>query len=610
MMNSALRAWIPTALAYLVMLTASAQAASVELTLGEPEPLPERLYSFNTNLLTATAFQGVTYGGPEFEDAVRDLRPRGLRFPGGTIANNYLWRTDSFSEQKDDKTGWAGEQLRLFRKMGRPYDLPGFTRVCKQFGVRPIWVLNVYEESPKSLGALLDHFDEIGLKVQAIEMGNEPYWDPRSFNNVQKYIAYCRPLAKTLRAKRPEIRIGACFGPLNRGFNYEEKWNAPLARETWYDAVVFHEYYGGQGFALDEGERLPARALLRPDALFDEPVEELSTLVPGKPIWFTEWNIGQKGLAQWKNTGGELLFLATAHTRLLEQRHAIQWACFHQFYDGKFGTFYYDKESGTIQTTASYELFRLLGMAFHEADAFLPLTSTDQDIVGFATAGRDGIRLFLVNRNNAPRDVCLPKGLAVDAKRLTIECPPETGLPISTPLAKAFELDEGEVVLPAHTVSLVASKSHLAVADQTDGGECLFPARPHLTLWYPPYARQQPRVDASGTYTLDLAKLADKPMAVVKMQLAGLDLKPGERYRLAFEARADRHIALIVKLPEPTEGSSAAPTPVGPPFRRFRFDFRYSPEENGGEISFFFTKEAIAKGPNVVLRKITLIAAP
>ena len=41
------------------------------LTLGPAEPVPATLYTFNSNLLTATAFHGLTYDGPEFEKAVR-----------------------------------------------------------------------------------------------------------------------------------------------------------------------------------------------------------------------------------------------------------------------------------------------------------------------------------------------------------------------------------------------------------------------------------------------------------------------------------------------------------------------------------------------------------
>ena len=55
-----------------------------------------------------------------------------------------------------------------------------------------------------------------------------------------------------------------------KGFNYHEAWNAVLAQEKWFDAIVFHDYYGGQGLALEKGERLPAKVLLYPEAFINE----------------------------------------------------------------------------------------------------------------------------------------------------------------------------------------------------------------------------------------------------------------------------------------------------------------------------------------------------
>ena len=264
-------------LAAVVSLSAGpAVAQPVTVTLGPAEALPGRLYAFNTNLLTETAFRGWSYDGPQLGDAVRALKPRGLRFPGGTIANNYLWREDSFSEPTGDRTKWAGEQLRLFRKIGRPYDLPGFAKVCARHELEPVWVLNVYEETPESVAALMKHLGELGLNVRAVEFGNEPYWDGRSFLNVWKYMEFCRPLAAALRKHDPAVKIGACFGPVGEGgFDYGTKWNAPLAKETWFDAAVHHDYYGGQGFVLEQGDAVPVEALLKPEAWVDRGIDSL-----------------------------------------------------------------------------------------------------------------------------------------------------------------------------------------------------------------------------------------------------------------------------------------------------------------------------------------------
>ena len=191
--------------------------------------------------------------------------------------------------------------------------------------------MNVYEETPQSVRELLEQFDKLDLLVRKIEMGNEAYWDGRSLMNADQYIEFCRPLAQAIRAHRPDIQIGACFGPVDRG-NYRENWNSKIAAEDWFDAIVYHEYYGGQGFTLEKGDALSADMLLHPERLFDEPAKVFSGMLPDVPIWFTEWNIGNEALKQWKNTGAELLFIAAATNTLLRHHNTIPVSCFHQIH--------------------------------------------------------------------------------------------------------------------------------------------------------------------------------------------------------------------------------------------------------------------------------------
>ncbi len=107
----------------LILLLACVAVRGAEINavkLGKAEPLPGRLYGFNSDMVAATAFQGITSVGVEMENAVRELRPQALRFPGGSTANNYLWRKDSFSEATGDLTGWAGEHIGSSARSGAP----------------------------------------------------------------------------------------------------------------------------------------------------------------------------------------------------------------------------------------------------------------------------------------------------------------------------------------------------------------------------------------------------------------------------------------------------------------------------------------------------------
>ena len=591
-------------MSYFLSLALVGAAVPTAVTLGPAEPLPGSLHGFNTYFLTATAFRGMTYDGPQVEAAIRALRPCSLRFPGGTIANNYLWREDSFSEPTADKTGWAGEQVRLFRKLEKEYGLAGFARLCNRYDLEPVWVLNVYEETPESVVALFDRLDELGLNVRRVEFGNEPYWDGRSFNDVARYSAACRPLAAALHAARPAVKIGACFGPHGEGYDYQANWNMPLGKEAWYDAAVFHDYYGGQGFALEAGEKLPAAALLRPAALVDDAVATLDAAASGKLVWFTEWNLGSEGVEQWKNTGAELLFLAGVFDRLVARRDRIELACFHNLYEANFGTFYLDEATGEVRRNASWEFFRLLGMAFADATELRPVTAAAEgdDLYGFAAANGGDVRLLLVNRGDADRTVALPADLHAGTERLTIRCDPQAKLPTSTPLAERSAVPFGEALLPAYSITLFAAPETLdAEPPQTAGGENLFPRRPDLEFWYPPYAAAQPRFDVDGHYAIDLAQLRGKEVAVLKMDLAGLKLTPGDEYAVSCEARADPAGGVIVKTPVTGESASATTfLQLGDAFTPHRLTFAFDPAANGGAVSFVFPAETL-KGTNSVV---------
>ena len=338
--------------------------------------------------------------------------------------------------------------------------------------------------------------------------------------------------------------------------------------------------------------------------------------MPDRPVWFTEWNLGQEGLKQWKNTGGELLLLAAVYNRLIERRDAVELAVFHQISGSNFGTFDQDEATGRVETTASFQFFRLLGAAADGATELRPVTFAAHggpagDLRGFATVGAGGARLFLLNRGAADRTLTLPAGTPGDVVRLTIACPPTASLPTSTPLATRSPVSGGAVILPGHSISLVGPASVLDAAGLTggaaraDAGENLFPRRPHLTLWHPPFARTQPRFTPEGVYAVDTAALRDVELAVVTMDLSALGLKRGGRYELEFEANAEPAGGLVVKLPEAAgrAGESESTFAVlSRGFTRHRFRFTHDPGSNDGAVKFVLPRDVLRKAERVSFR--------
>lgn len=469
-------------------------------------------------------------------------------------------------------------------------------------------MLNVYEETPESVVALMKHLDSLGLRVRAIEMGNEPYWDKRSLADVKAYSNFCRPLAAALKRARPEVRLGACFAPIHNPANYREIWNAVLAKEDWFDAVVYHEYYGGQGFRLEKGASIPVAAMLRPEEMVREVTREFAALLPARPVWFTEWNLGGEGLKQWKNTGAELLFIAGTFLEIVESRKQIEWACFHELFQESFGTFFHDPKTGKIQTNASYELFRLLGAAFADGGTFRSITFADESLRGFATGKTGDLRVFVVNCGAAERTIQLPLDAGEHRFEHVLTAKPEERLPISARLVKSARLAGRACTLPPYSVVLVADEDALGLVTSRAQPN-LFPPRPHLTLWYPPYAATQPRLDPAGMYAVETSQFKDKEFAVVTMDLLSLDLEKGGAYTLDLEARCQPDAGLGVKLPDASKGKDAF-VPLGPNAMPMRFDFTYDPAVNDGQIKFVLTRDAIGQGAQFTFQQFRLSKWP
>lgn len=401
----------------------SSTATEASMIPSKFEAFPDLLYTYNTNLLLSTAFNGINYSSADMYKAISELKPAGLRFPGGTIGNNYLWKEDNFSEQPGDKTKWAAQALRMFRKSGQSYDLPGYIELCKRKNLVPIYMLNIYEETPESTIELVQMFEDKGLPLKYLELGNEPFWDPRSHNDVTAYIKFSKPIALALRERFPDLMIGACFGPFNRRGKYETRWNNTLAKEDFYDAIIHHEYFGGQGIAVDEGSDAALNELLFPDGFISHIVEESRDHDrKDMPIWITEWNVGLKGLKQWKNSGAEIMFLGAVFHELMENSKDVTIASFHQIYQGNFGTFEFNKETGQVDYMPCYQFFELLGDLWEGAKGMHVVDAgKEAPVLSVAIEKDDAVEWMVVNRASDSHKIenwNLPKG----AKLYSIHC--------------------------------------------------------------------------------------------------------------------------------------------------------------------------------------------
>jgi len=297
------------------------------------------------------------------------------------------------------------------------------------------------------------------MDLKQIEFGNEVYWDPRSHNDVHAYIEYCKPLAKAIRDYDPEIVIGACFGPFDRRGKYESNWNAILAKEDFYDVVIHHEYYGGQGIAVDAGTDAALREVVYPDGFIAHLVAKSREYdSPDKPIWITEWNMGTKGLDRWRGTGAQLLFLGAIMQELIRESDVVSIASYHQIYRSNFGTMEFNRDTGEMEFFPPYYFMKLFGGFWSGAKTVAvhdEMNAAESDQVLSVVRKGGSIEAFVVNRSDERTTIRFAQLTDRPGTLHLIECesPERKFTPNEDLLTEHHVLNAGNVRLPPFSIA-------------------------------------------------------------------------------------------------------------------------------------------------------------
>ena len=182
-----------------------------------------------------------------------------------------------------------------------------------------------------------------------------------------------------------------------------------------------------------------------------------------------------------------------------------------------------------------------------------------------STDREPGKAALLINRGDVPIDVQLPRSIDRARQVVTLDCTPERRRISASDNPLQQQPYESQVItLPAFSIVAIIERplrpSSAGLLSKR-GPNLLMPL-PHLTLWYPPYARQQPRFDSDGVYTVDLTEINSDQLAVIKLNLAGLPIDRKFPIVVRYEAAAidGEGIGFVVKLPSsgPDETESGA----------------------------------------------------
>jgi hypothetical protein len=135
---------------------------------------------------------------------LKDVNMKLLRFPGGTVADNFHWKTNKL------------ENINMFpfEDGEAQTDFDEFMKICKQVGAEPACVLNTESWAVKKdvaggaheAAEWLRYCKSKGYKVKYWEIGNETYWHP--VMTASDYADLINVYADSLRRVDPNIILG------------------------------------------------------------------------------------------------------------------------------------------------------------------------------------------------------------------------------------------------------------------------------------------------------------------------------------------------------------------------------------------------------------------
>lgn len=216
------------------------------------------LFAFITNVIStplSTSWFGLNMGArvgfsktnvfhnKTFQAALHNLHTSQLRFPGGTVSNDFNWRE-----------GCNGLSSSCTGGHSKLEDLQTALNASSNNNINIILVLNMVTDTLNSQLQFVEHaITNLGLPVVGVELGNE------LFNNLNRYIQIypdgsvygkvCVQWIAALRNKFPTLRLAVVGTPTRQQSHVRDTtWNDKMFEQVQsslrphVDGVVIHQY--------------------------------------------------------------------------------------------------------------------------------------------------------------------------------------------------------------------------------------------------------------------------------------------------------------------------------------------------------------------------------
>ena len=173
----------------------------------ETETAPVSELFWGTNFLFWIEDDAALEDG-KIEKAMKDLPVRLLRYPGGTVADNFHWETNLLDNHF----------MFPYEEGEAESDFDEFMAFCKKTGAEPLLVVNTQswalkndiEGGAQEAAAWVRYCREKGYDVKYWEIGNETYWHP--VMTAKEYGRLANVYAEAMKAADPDIVLSVNGG--------------------------------------------------------------------------------------------------------------------------------------------------------------------------------------------------------------------------------------------------------------------------------------------------------------------------------------------------------------------------------------------------------------
>jgi len=280
--------------------------------------------------LNGNTIRGPSWVNNSFNDSVKTMFPKLIRYPGGNVSNYWNWSTGWFYDQSILDTvfsdtiytmpnGWANLN---------PIDIKPvrFKEALNQIDADGIYVLNMMSSSLNNQLFELQNAVDSGLIINRVELGSEfnhdnPFSEIK-FPTAGDYARESNIWIDSIKALSPSTKIGVVAGNRGPDFSRAWKWNDSICNiVNDADALIWHLY-----IYLHDDDTLFSNKQVMGFPFYRVPkyeqwrgFEDTISSIQDYNIWVTEYNLFDKTSdKRFANTWAHTLILAGMNDQLLQ----------------------------------------------------------------------------------------------------------------------------------------------------------------------------------------------------------------------------------------------------------------------------------------------------